>query len=159
MQSTCDNFHLAWGINILINYFGWEYSLSCEKLGFCEGSTSRIAQGNSPIDSFLNAAQAVKNEREDRSSKGEQTIVNVESNLIVAPNPVSNTATVYFHSQSKMTTFILIDINGKEVLSQKISNVSGKFSFETDNLANGIYNLRAIFDDGKTSSSKLVIKH
>jgi hypothetical protein len=149
----------ATAINILVNYFNWEYSLSCEKLGLCDGSTSRKANNNNMIDNFLRASYNLKKERDEKSRIGIQTVLASELKIKAAPNPSQSNTTIYFHTLSRNVQLSLIDMTGKEVFCQKVINQDGKFCLNTGSFANGIYQLRAIFDDTKSSSCKLIIEH
>ena len=151
----------ATAVNILANYFGWEYAISCEKMGECDGSNTRNA-GGSPTDKFNAALGKVKTDREGNANKGIATVnSNTNTLLMLAPNPAANATTIYYRTKNTtdVVTIIVVDINGKQIINQSLSNTNGKYELLTNNLANGIYNVMLQSNTGNYASQKLIVKH
>lgn len=149
----------ATAINILVNYFNWEYSLSCEKLGLCDGSNSRKAGGNDALDQFLNAVSTMKVEREEKNSKGIHTFNTKTTSFKLVPNPSSGNTNIYFHSNEKISMFELINISGQIVQKNNLTDTNSTFNFDTTYLPNGIYQVKISLTNGKTLTEKLIIHH
>ncbi len=82
---------------------------------------------------------------------------------IVYPLPVPTTFMVYpnpaydvlnFQSPQRITNVMIIDVTGKIVMNKTIGDYRGNLSI--DNLANGIYELKAVLENGEFSATKII---
>ncbi|MBC7384130.1 MAG: T9SS type A sorting domain-containing protein, partial [Bacteroidia bacterium] len=74
--------------------------------------------------------------------------------LSLYPNPAATSFNVTFSGESNSASVRIIDMNGKEVLNQSISNLNG--SVNCDFLQNGLYFVE-LNANGKTAVKKLNI--
>jgi len=77
-----------------------------------------------------------------------------ELGLNIYPNPASSSFNVTFSGRSSNGSVRILDINGKEVMSQNINSMNG--AINCDNLINGLYFVELTVD-GKTAIKKLNI--
>ncbi len=82
--------------------------------------------------------------------------VNTISNVVVAPNPANNVLNISFNSANTGATVTLTNSIGQQVASQVVAN--GNASFNTANLAEGVYIYGIDAKDGK-STGRVVIAH
>ena len=78
------------------------------------------------------------------------------SNVVVAPNPANNVVNISFNSANTGATVTLTNAFGQQVASQVVA--TGNASFNTANLADGVYIYTIDAKDGK-SSGRVVIAH
>jgi hypothetical protein len=102
-------------------------------------------------------AQVKSNYQPDAISK----IINPSEKLKISPNPTSNRYEISFVAkQIEQVSFQLININGQvvdELYNGLVYLGENKFSFQRNNLPNGIYFLNIINQSGKTLNHEKII--
>jgi hypothetical protein len=90
------------------------------------------------------------------NTKVEQNNVN---NLLVYPNPTTNSVFVKYQSTllGAETTVSIIDITGKLLLNKKVTNTNGTIEIDTQNYSNGFYFVT--LNGSTTITKKIVIIH
>lgn len=76
-------------------------------------------------------------------------------NSSVYPNPANNEVKVNLEGATN-ATFVLYDLNGKEVLSSVVSNTS---SVNVSGIKDGLYVYKVISNDSELKAGKITIKH
>lgn len=84
------------------------------------------------------------------------TAVNMHDNLLVYPNPVNSRAFVILPDGAKKIE--VYNTTGQCIKTHTVSD-SGPTSFDTENIPDGLYVVRALSDTNVLSSSKMMVKH
>ena len=80
----------------------------------------------------------------------------MHDNLLVYPNPVNSRAFVILPDGAKKIE--VYNTTGQCIKTHTVSD-SGPTSFDTENIPDGLYVVRALSDTNVLSSSKMVVKH
>ncbi|HXD92710.1 MAG TPA: T9SS type A sorting domain-containing protein [Bacteroidia bacterium] len=88
------------------------------------------------------------------NAAGIEPITNNNEQVVIYPNPTSTNFTIETSSDDKQT-LQLFDVNGKLVLNQAIT---GKTNIDASNLAEGVYNLSLINQNGVVNKRLVIIK-
>jgi sugar lactone lactonase YvrE len=102
-------------------------------------------------DGFNNVVRMVTNV----AAAGIQQFAGINNQVMVYPNPASNSFQVLFSGTNGQANVNLYDITGKLVLSQAIN---GTATINTSSLSEGVYNLNIISDEGTANKKVIIIK-
>jgi myo-inositol-hexaphosphate 3-phosphohydrolase len=80
---------------------------------------------------------------------------NINAPFVIAPNPASSQATIFFKTQVAKAAINVYDVQGKLVLTQNAVNTNQAI-LKTDKLNSGTYMVN-IIADGQVSNQQLVI--
>jgi len=78
----------------------------------------------------------------------------VENDIILYPNPASQTVNLKFKKQITISELALYDISGKR-MNLKLSSDN---SFDVSNLSDGVYLLTIFSEEGKEATKRLIVK-
>ena len=83
----------------------------------------------------------------------------VSQGFLVTPNPTTDAITVQFYPYpSTLKTIVLYNTSGQKIAEKQAkANSTGRYSFNLNNLANGVYFVQAVFADKKLIQK--VVKH
>ncbi|MFN8279780.1 MAG: PDZ domain-containing protein [Saprospiraceae bacterium] len=97
--------------------------------------------------------------RENRINREEQSNRNLNVSVLVgSPNPNKGQLNISFEGDKAPFTIKVVDLNGKEIYSEKVDNDSGQYSKQIElDKAKGTL-LIQVLQSGKTSTAKIIME-
>jgi hypothetical protein len=77
--------------------------------------------------------------------------------LSIYPDPCNNSFNIVYFPDNEINKILLLDLYGKII--KEFTEFKNKNLYHVENIKNGIYLLKIIFDNETTINQKLIINH
>lgn len=125
--------------------------------------------GTAAYDARLMLDTIITDASDDSNGRYRQDEINIDSEVqesephaigVIYPNPAKNEAFYeIFLQNNEKGSFILYDVIGQRIVTEKLNNGANKLKIDTSKLPSGIYLYKVRINDNIIDSEKIIIQH
>jgi hypothetical protein len=144
--------------DVVVSPDGLKIYVACDSSGSTSGPTGGVTSTPANPGSILEFTYTPSAQRGVNDLITQANTIEEDKNdrsIDIYPNPASTFLVVYNYAAGKTRTMELIDISGRTVIKQGVTNLATRIN--TNNLGNGLYVLRITDEKGKVIRTEKIL--